>query len=273
MRLIVAEKHPAVKSGVRLRSVALPAEHGGWSLLFEPILLGLLVAPSRAGLLVSVTAIAAFLARQPFRLAVTDWRRQRVTQRTKIAQRFVIAYVFVAILSLGLALRASGPAFLLPLLIAAPIVIIQLIYDSMWRSRALFAELAGATSTGSIATAIAICAGWPPPLALALWVIIAARSLPTILYIRARLRMLRQKPASKRIAIGAHILAVLVVSLFAWNGTAPWLSVLAIGMLMIRACAGLLSTRRTSPQRLGISELLIGVFTIAAVSIGFGFGW
>jgi hypothetical protein len=30
----------------RLRSVALPSEHGGWGLTLEPAVLGLLVAPS-----------------------------------------------------------------------------------------------------------------------------------------------------------------------------------------------------------------------------------
>ena len=31
------------------RSVAVPTEHGGWGLTFEPVLLGLIVAPSWAG--------------------------------------------------------------------------------------------------------------------------------------------------------------------------------------------------------------------------------
>ncbi len=55
---------------IRLRPIALPAEHGGWGLLFEPIVLGLLLAPSLAGLLLSVAATGAFLARHPFKLAI-----------------------------------------------------------------------------------------------------------------------------------------------------------------------------------------------------------
>lgn len=269
----MVSKLPRVNSGVRLRSVALPVEHGGWSLLFEPILLGLLVAPSLAALFVSVTATAAFLARHPFRLAVTDWRRQRVNQRTKIAQRFAFAYVVIAILSLSLALRAGGEPFLLPLLIAAPIVIIQLIYDSMGRSRALIAELAGSTSTGALATAIAICGGWSRPLAFALWVIVAARSVPTILYLRARLRLLRHKPASRDVAIGAHLLALFLIIVLGWRGIAPWLAILVMGILLVRACVGLLSTKRITPQRLGVSELLFGAMTALAVALGYGAGW
>ena len=38
------------------RVVALPDEHGGWGLTAEPVLLGLLVAPSWAGLAIGAAA-------------------------------------------------------------------------------------------------------------------------------------------------------------------------------------------------------------------------
>ena len=271
--MIATSKLPTAASSVRLRSIVLPVEHGGWGLLFEPILLGLLVAPSLAGLFVCMTATAAFLARHPFKLAITDWRRKRVTGRTRLALRFTIGYVFICILSLGLAIRFGGGALLLPLLVAAPIAIFQLWHDSTGQSRALVAELAGSISTGATATAIAICGGWPRPLAFALWIITAARSVPTILYLRARLRMLRQKSASARLAIGAHVLAVLLIVTFAWNGKAPWLAVLAMGILLVRASVGFLSSNRITPQRLGVSELIFGVMTVAMVSLGYALRW
>ncbi len=62
---------------VRLRSVALPVEHGGWGLLLEPIALGLLVAPSLAGFCLSVAAAGAFLARHPLKLVMADRQRRR----------------------------------------------------------------------------------------------------------------------------------------------------------------------------------------------------
>ena len=45
-----------------LRSVALPTEHGGWGLTLEPVLLGLLVAPSVAGLAIGGAAFLVFVA-------------------------------------------------------------------------------------------------------------------------------------------------------------------------------------------------------------------
>ncbi|NND04465.1 MAG: hypothetical protein HKN91_16945, partial [Acidimicrobiia bacterium] len=32
-----------------LRAVAVPTEHGGWSLTLEPVILGLIVAPTGSG--------------------------------------------------------------------------------------------------------------------------------------------------------------------------------------------------------------------------------
>lgn len=42
-----------------LRSVAIPAEHGGWGLTLEPGILGVLVAPDLAGVLLGLAALLA----------------------------------------------------------------------------------------------------------------------------------------------------------------------------------------------------------------------
>jgi hypothetical protein len=47
------------------RAVVIPSEHGGWGLTLEPVVLGLLVAPSIAGLAIGVAAFLAFLVRTP----------------------------------------------------------------------------------------------------------------------------------------------------------------------------------------------------------------
>jgi hypothetical protein len=271
--MIAANDLRASSLGLRIKPVALPVEHGGWALLFEPIMLGLLIAPSSAGVFLSLTATAAFLARHPFKVAMSDLSRKRVTKRTRLAQRCAIAYALIAILALSFAIRSGGTSLLFPLLLAAPIAITQLWHDAVGRSRALVAELAGSISTGAIATAIAICGGWPRSLAFALWVIVAARSVPTIVYVRARLTLLRQKPASIGIAIAVHLFAVLVIMALALKALAPWLGVLAMGVLLVRAFFGLLSTKRIAPQRIGLGELVFGLFTVLTVAIGYGFSW
>ncbi|MBZ0296495.1 MAG: YwiC-like family protein [Anaerolineae bacterium] len=46
---MTAQESVSTERRPNLRSVALPAEHGGWGFLIEPILLGLLVAFSVNG--------------------------------------------------------------------------------------------------------------------------------------------------------------------------------------------------------------------------------
>ena len=271
--MIAASQSLRSNKHIRLRPIALPVEHGGWSLLLEPIALGLLLAPSRSGALLSVSAVALFLARHPGKLAINDWRNGRRGQRTKLAQGFALAYFLVAVLAAALAIKIGGMAFLFPLGLAAPFLIIQSAFDAVNRSRSLVAELAGSIATGSMASAIAISGGWPRSAAFALWAIMAARSAPTILYLRARLRLMRQRPASSGIAIAAHLFALLAVLCLAWSGLAPWLGVLAMGVLLVRAFLGLLSSRPVTPQRLGVGELLFGIFAVASVFLGYRWGW
>ncbi|NHZ70059.1 MAG: hypothetical protein GWP18_00280, partial [Proteobacteria bacterium] len=52
--------------------MALPTEHGGWGFTLEPILLGLLVAPSASAWEISAAALGIFLARRPVKILSTD---------------------------------------------------------------------------------------------------------------------------------------------------------------------------------------------------------
>jgi hypothetical protein len=82
---------PSRAAPVRLRSLALPVEHGGWGLLGEPLVLGLAIAPSWAGAGVGLFAAFAFLARHPLKLAAADWRQRRRSPRTLAAERVALA--------------------------------------------------------------------------------------------------------------------------------------------------------------------------------------
>jgi hypothetical protein len=65
--------------------VALPSEHGGWSLTLEPVALGLLVAPSWPGLALGAAALVAFVARTPLKVVLVDRWRHRWLARTRLA--------------------------------------------------------------------------------------------------------------------------------------------------------------------------------------------
>src|SRR5687768_11024783 len=59
------------------RDTICPKEHGSWSLAFEPIALGLLVAPSVPGAFFGLALAAGFFARRPLRMAVLERREPR----------------------------------------------------------------------------------------------------------------------------------------------------------------------------------------------------
>lgn len=261
-----------VNNQVRLRPIALPVEHGGWSLLLEPVALGLLLAPSPTGILISVAAVGLFLARHPYKLAVRDWQAGRRGRRAVLAERFALLYLLIALLAGSLAVKTGGIAFLLPLTFAVPIAIAQLALDSVGRGRSLIAELAGAAATGSLATAVALSGGWPRATAFALWVIMAARSVPTILYLRARLRLMRQKPASRLLPLIAHMAALSAIVGLSVLALAPRLAGVAMLFLLIRALLGLYSSgNATTPQRLGVGELSYGLMTVVFTCVGYVF--
>ncbi|MGI9616377.1 MAG: YwiC-like family protein, partial [Acidimicrobiales bacterium] len=67
------------------RQVAVPTEHGGWSLTAEPVLLGLLVAWSWPGLALGLAAMLAFVARTPLKVVLVDRWRNRWLDRSRVA--------------------------------------------------------------------------------------------------------------------------------------------------------------------------------------------
>jgi hypothetical protein len=135
-----------------LRALALPAEHGGWGFVLEPIILGLIVFPSRAGCALALAATATFLARHPLRLAIGDRLKGRQTTRTRRAMAVAACYGLLAVLTLGLAWTdAAGSGFWVPLLAATPLLGAQFGHDVRNRGRDLAPELLGAAAPGSLA--------------------------------------------------------------------------------------------------------------------------
>lgn len=260
----------------RLRTVALPAEHGGWALVLEPLVLGLLLAPSFRGVLLGLAVLSCFLTRQPLKLTLTDLLRRRRLGRTALTKRLAFSYGLTAILLFAIAFVDAPKDPLVPLILAAPLVLVQLSFDAFGHSRELLPEAAGAIGVGSIATAIALAAQWPGANSFALWAIVASRHLPTILYLRTRLAARRQKQGRsfKALVIIMQLLALAVVILLERLNLVPALAVVAFAVLTIRAVLGLSSLRpNTTPKELGLVEFAFGAFTILAVTLGYSFQW
>src|SRR5690606_22748321 len=143
------------------RAVALPDEHGGWGLSAEPALLGLLVAPSWAGGALAAGAVLAFLARTPLKLVLVDRWRGRWLPRTRLAARVAAAELALLAALGAAALALAGPAWLVPVAAAAPLVAVELWFDMRSRGRRLTPELCGAIGVSAVAAAVALAGGAP----------------------------------------------------------------------------------------------------------------
>jgi hypothetical protein len=253
--------------GVSLRLIVLPNEHGGWSFLFEPILLGLLVAHTWAGALIALAAVAAFLARQPLKLFVSDRQRGKIYPRTHVAE---VAFAVLALLAAGAlyaAWRLSAHSFWTALAAAAPLAAIGLAFDLGKKSREVGAELAAATSLGAIATAIGLAGGMHREFAFGLWGVLAARTIPTIVFVRARLRLEKRQPAGVQLALLLHLVAIAGVMVLVYGGFAPRYATWAMFLLAARAALGLSEWRpRLKTWQLGVTEIGFGLIVVLGAS-------
>jgi hypothetical protein len=257
----------------QIRSVALPSEHGSWSFLFEPLLLGLLVAGSPKGWLLAAAMLCAFLIHQPLKLALKDRLKGRRSPRTAWAERFAAGYGALALLLLALVGIKSDPRFVLPLLLGLPFLLVQVRYDARNRSRALLPELCGTVALGSAASAVAMLGGWSFGAALPLWLLMVSRSIPSILYVRARLRLEHGKSVSPYSAWGAHVAALLIVALLAAVNIVPVAVIGAWALLLARAVIGLSSRRRARPAKvIGLLDVAYGLILVAMAAVGYTAG-
>ena len=256
---------------IRWKAIAIPPEHGAWGFLLEPILLGLLVAPSWAGFWLALAMFGVFLVRQPLKIALLDWRRGKRYSRTLLAERFTLIYSIPAILGFLAAVWLAGYAILIPLLIATPLMAILFIGYLQNRGRAALPELAGAVAMAVTASSLALAGDKSAATAFALWGILAARDIPSILYVRARLHLERDKPFSWPLIIGSNLLGIVGVTALVVVDYAPVLAVIAISILTARAIHGLSPYRpRVKTQTLGFQEMGFGLLVVILTAIGYG---
>jgi Ca2+/Na+ antiporter len=258
---------PPATTRPRLRSVALPSEHGGWGLTIEPALLGLIVAPSIAGAALGLAALVAFVARTPVKLLLVDrWRRRRLP-RTALAERVAIVELVVLAALLGLVALTAHGAFWVPLLIALPLVAVELWFDMRSRSRRLVPELAGTIGVGSVVAAIVLADGGAVALAAGLWFVIAARAVASLPFVRLQLARAKQKAQQTIPSDGAQAAGL------ALGGAAVALDhrlLAGLVALVVVAVLHIAAARRHPPVAavLGVQQMILGLVVVMATAVG-----
>lgn len=188
--------------------MSLPTEHGGWGLTAEPVLLGLLVAPTWAGVAIGAAAMLAFVARTPTKIALADLRRRRVLPRTRLAAGVaLVELAFLAVCAAAAVTNATGPAFV-PLVAIGPLLVVELVYDIRSRGRRLVPELAGSVGIAGVAAMIALAADLPAAVAVGLWLLLAGRATTSIPWVREQVRRLHHRGTSGRWLIVSDLAAI-----------------------------------------------------------------
>lgn len=251
------------------RQVAVPSEHGGWSLTAEPVVLGLVVAWSWPGLALGVAAMLAFVARTPVKVVLVDRWRHRWLDRSRLAAR--IAAAELAAIGVLAALAAAGAVdrrFWVPLAVVAPFIGVELWFDMRSRSRRLIPELAGTFGIGSVVAAIVLTDGGSALLAIGLWVVVSARAAAAIPYARTQVFRAHGRPVTRWHSDAAQAAAVAAVSL-AWGldaiPLAPVIAVAAIAAFNVVAVRGSVKPAMV----IGLQQMTfgIGVVVVTAVAV------
>lgn len=246
--------------------MAIPSEHGGWSLTLEPVVLGLIVAPSSSGFALGLCALLAFLARTPLKLAVGDRWRGRRLERTGPAERVAAIYVLLLLVALALGIVLAQGGFWLPLMLAAPLVAVEFWFDVRSRSRRLLPELAGTVGIGAVAAAIVLAGGAAGAAAAGAWVVVAARAIATIPFVRLQLRRAKRQSHSVARSDLAQALALVLTLGGLGVGWVPMPAVAAVAVLgAVQVWLARLAVPKTAV--IGAQQVVLGLAVVLVAGL------
>lgn len=246
------------------RELVWPKEHGSWSLALEPLVFAMIAAPSRGGAALFIAAIAGFFARRPFRMAIMD----ASPDRRAAARRIVAILAGLALGACALAIVAAGAAWWPWLVPSVASGVFFVTFDLQQAGREQHAEVAGSFAFAWLPAVFAAMAGWTAIPAAALGVVMLARAVPTVLTIRAFLRMRKTGVRRTILPISISLAAAIAVGWLAWTGHAPWIAAAFAVLLAGRAIVLLtLASATLRASTLGMIEAVIGVAYVLAIGI------
>ncbi|HWJ96675.1 MAG TPA: YwiC-like family protein [Acidimicrobiales bacterium] len=245
----------------------VPTEHGGWGLTLEPVLLGLLVAPSWSGAGLGLAAVVLFLARTPLKVLLVDRHRRRWLPRTRMAGVSVGCYGLVLAGCAAVPLLQAPGSTWLPLVLIAPLVGAELWYDMRSRGRRLVPELAGAIGIAGVAAMIVLADGQPAGIAAACWVLLAARAVTSIVNVRDLVQGLHGRPRQPAAVWAGDAIALgLAAAAVALEPAAVVGAVAVAALIVVQRLLRLGPTPRA--VILGLTQTGLGLVVVGAVAAG-----
>ena len=243
------------------RSVFLPKEHGSWSLALEPIIFGLLIVPSQAGIALALSAAAAFFIRRPMKATLKTQDRASILALATLSAAALFGFTQAVLL--------GGIAPLWPLLPAIPMGALYLYWDRENEGRAAAAELIGSGLFALVPAVMATLAGHDAIVALSLTALMLTRSAPTILTVRTWLRRRKGQSASRFSAVAATVLALATITLLTQSGHTPVIAHALVLLSCLRLTLLFARTPDWSAKRIGMGEAAFGAIYILMISYSY----
>jgi len=267
-----------MKAFLQRYKMILPTEHGSWSLMLTPFVIGAGVAGKLTPpvWLCLIAVLALFLARQP----VTLWiriQRGKGRRADGPAALFWSAILLVIGGLAGIGLLAIGRWPVLWLALPAVGILIITLAITAWKGpRLLSTELIGVIGLALAAPAAYVAAtGQLDLTAWLTWGVSAAHSVISVLYVRLRIdeRHERATYSQAMTVVAAHVFSLAAAVGLSLAGVLPPLLAIPVGLLLIRA---LYAAWRKPPlndvKRFGFTEMGLALGFAALVIAAFLLG-
>ncbi|GJM39886.1 MAG: hypothetical protein DHS20C20_01680 [Ardenticatenaceae bacterium] len=254
------------------KQLLLPAEHGSWSWMLVPFLVGTAVSETMnlPVLLVLVGGLSFFLLRQP----ATVWVRVRQGKGRRsdgpIARRIMLILGTITLLC-GIGLLLYGRFVMITLLL--PFGLLMFAYMQVAQGpqsrRSLRMELIGAAALALMAPAAMLAAiGASYQTVWLVWGLMVVQNVLGVFYVRQRIADTRERPFNRQTILWTHVAGLVLVAGTAVFGFIPWLAIIPIVGFLLRAWWTFQQPRPIDNikafgfQEVGI-ELLSGAFIVA----------
>ena len=243
------------------RRVFLPKEHGSWSLALEPILFGLLIAPTAAGGALALSAVSVFFIRRPMKAYLQT--------RDPASALALVVLAVSSLVGVSQAVILGGLTSFWPLMPALLLGPLYLQWDRQNESRAAAAEVTGCALFALVPATMAALAGHTAIFSFTLTALMLARSIPALLTVRIWLRRRKSQPTSPIPAFTATIIALGFVTLFTRWGYAP----ISAHALIFISCFRLILLSPYTPswpaKRIGMIEAIFGLAYVLIIPLSY----
>ena len=264
------------------RHYALPAEHGSWIWWLGPMAIGVAAAqdPGPSVALLFITALAAFLLRQPAAILVKTFSGRRPRHDRFPALFWLIFYGAITIAFVALLLKAGHERVVLLAIPGLPVFIWHLWLVSRRAERGqMGVELVGAGVLSLTAPAAYwVSGGSDDQLAWLLWILTWLQAAASIVHVFLRLeqRSLQESPIMiARIKMGSRTLLYhgfnFTLSLFLmWADLIPRLVSVSYALMFVDALDGVVHPAMgVQPTRIGMRQLVVSIFFVLLMVLAY----